>query len=333
MKYSIHKSVSEIDEKQWEQLVTSSPTASFFQTKEFYCFLSKLSFLKPFVYAVSSEEKIQAIAVGYLVSEKGLKRYFSRRAVILGGVLINSQIENETLSFFLDEMAKKLKRKAIYIEIRNNSSYEHLKSVFEKSGFKYQQHYNFKIDTSNDDVLNHIGKSRIRDEKISFNKGVQVVGNPSAEEVCQWYDVLKNLYSKRVKKPLFPLEFFEKIAKEDFSKFFLVKQKGEIIGGTLCLCWENRVMYEWFACGQDRDLHQIYPSTVATLASIKYAHYEKFSTFDMLGAGMPNQKYGVRDFKNHFGGKLVQEGRFLYICNMFFYDLGTFVVKFIQKYC
>ena len=87
-------------------------------------------------------------------------------------------------------------------------------------------------------------------------------------------------------------------------------------------------MYEWFACGLDRGKYKtLSPSTTCTLASIRYAIAKKYICFDMLGAGVPQKYYGVRIFKNHFGGKLVEEGRFLYICNKFLYKLGVLGIK------
>ena len=46
-----------------------------------------------------------------------------------------------------------------------------------------------------------------------------------------------------------------------------------------------------------------------------------------MGAGKPDEGYGVREFKSKFGGELLEHGRFLYICKPSLYRLGKFIVK------
>ena len=53
--------------------------------------------------------------------------------------------------------------------------------------------------------------------------------------------------------------------------------------------------------------------------------------FDMMGAGKPDEAYGVRDFKARFGGEQVEYGRFLYIRKSLLYWIGKLGVKFLKK--
>lgn len=333
MEYAVHIKSSEIDSGQWDALLAQSPTATFFQSRAYYSFLETLPFLNPFVYAVSGNGTLKALLCGYVIAEKGLKHYFSRRAIILGGVMMAETADTQALDILLQETVRQLHRKVIYIEIRNSHNYSVLKHIFESNGLKYLPHYNFKIDTHDTNLLSQIGKSRIRDERAAISRGASVIENPTDEELSQWYEILKNLYKNRVQKPLFPYEFFEKMRHCAFARFFLVKAEGNVIGGTLCICDTNNCMYEWYACGLDREKYsQYFPSTVATMASIRYATAHEIRVFDMLGAGIPSEEYGVRNFKQHFGGKLVEEGRFLYICNNLLYGIGTCAIKYVSRY-
>ena len=45
--------------------------------------------------------------------------------------------------------------------------------------------------------------------------------------------------------------------------------------------------------------------------SIDYACKNGIEKFDFMGAGSPDEDYGVRDFKAKFGGSLVEPGRFI----------------------
>ena len=75
----------------------------------------------------------------------------------------------------------------------------------------------------------------------------------------------------------------------------------------------------------------IFPSSVATYAGLKYAAEHHLPRFDMMGAGTPDNAYGVRDFKARFGGKEVEHGRFKYIANPLLYKLGEWGVKILKK--
>ena len=90
-------------------------------------------------------------------------------------------------------------------------------------------------------------------------------------------------------------------------------------------------MYEWFVCGLDGKFKNIFPSTLATWAAIEYAAANGFKYFDMMGAGKPDEGYGVRDFKSKFGGTLVENGRFIAVNNLPLYRIGELYIKFIKK--
>jgi len=63
----------------------------------------------------------------------------------------------------------------------------------------------------------------------------------------------------------------------------------------------------------------------------RYAVQNGYQHFDMMGAGKPNDGYGVRDFKAKFGGQLVEYGRFLYVLNPLLYNIGKLGVKLLKK--
>ena len=52
--------------------------------------------------------------------------------------------------------------------------------------------------------------------------------------------------------------------------------------------------------------------------------------FDMMGAGTPDNAYGVRDFKARFGGTEVEHGRFKHISRPLLYKLGEWGVKLLK---
>lgn len=324
-----------IDLQQWKELLHNSRTRSFFQTRECYdLYAANPGFMQPFCFAVEDNDKLKGIIIGYIQRDGGrVKQYLSRRAIINGGPLLANDISDNALTTLLSECKKSLRGKAIYIESRNFEDYSQYKNIFEHCRFEYVPHLNFHVDTSSEDIVNqNLGKSKKRDIRISFRDGAEIVDNPTIEEVREFYEILRVLYKNKVKTPLYPLSFFEHLYQQSYSKFQLVSLNGKVIGGTICVSLSDYAIYEWFACGEDGVYKNIYPSTVATYAGIRYAAQNGYLHFDMMGAGKPDENYGVRDFKAQFGGQLVEYGRFTYILNPLLFNIGKLGVLFLKKF-
>lgn len=332
--YKILNNVSEIDVNQWDDLIKKSNVATWFQTKVAYKFYESLpNIMSPFVIALTKNNVLRGLVVGYITQEKNpIKQLLTRRAIIVGGPLLANDITNQEVELLMSATRKSLKGKAIYIETRNFNDYSAWKEGFIASGFEYVPHLNFHIDTTSKEIIEgNLSKSRKRDIRVSFRDGSVIVNNPTIKQVRSYYTILADLYKTKVKLPLFPLEFFEKLYELDSSRFLLVEYNGEIFGGTVCVCLQNKTMFEWFVCGKDGVVKNIFPSEVATYAGLQCSVDDNCAKFDMMGAGSPDVKYGVRDFKAKFGGQLVEYGRYLCLCNSLLYKLGKLGVKFLKK--
>lgn len=330
----LYRSYKEIDVSQWNTLVQKSDTATWFQTPEAYALFASLpDEFKPFVYGVSENGQLSGIIVGYITQEKNrLKQFFTRRAIIIGGPLLDTEISSEALSALLQIVRSELSKQAIYIETRNFNDYSRWKDIFRAQGFSYQPHLNFHIDTSSLETAQaNIGKHRWKYIRLSIRDGATMVESPTIEQVRECYVVLSELYRDKVKTPLFSIEFFEKLYKMPNAKFLLVAFEGNIIGGTICVSLPNKALYEWFVCGNDNYHKGIRPSSVATWYGMEYAATHNYPRFDLMGAGVPDKPYGVRDFKAEFGGKLVEHGRFLCVCQALLYNIGKIGVKLLKK--
>lgn len=151
------------------------------------------------------------------------------------------------------------------------------------------------------------------------------------EDIAAWYEILAELYRTRVKTPLFPLSFFIEFYRQGFGKYLLVKYEGKVIGGIMCPILEGRCIYEWFVCGMDTEYRNQNPSVMATYAAMEYGNAHGLARFDFMGAGKPNEPYGVREFKARFGGEEVEHGRFLCVTKPVLYKTGTLGVKILKK--
>lgn len=330
----IYNRYEDINPQAWDTLVQESDTATWFQTREAYRFYASLpQEMQPFVYAVEEGTRLTGVIVGYITHERNkAKQYLTRRAISIGGAMLDEGISNEALSVLLSTMRRELTKKAIYIELRNFHDYSRWRKVFIDNEFTYQPHLNFHIDTSSPAVVEqNLGKSRKRDIRTSIREGVIAIQHPTLEQVQKYYTLLQTLYRTKVKTPLFSWAFFEQLYNTESGRFLLCAYKEKIIGGTVCVCLPGKGVYEWFVCGEDGKYEHIFPSSYATYLGICYAAEGDYPIFDMMGAGKPDEAYGVRDFKARFGGKEVEHGRYLHICHPLLYRLGTIGVKILKK--
>ena len=162
--------------------------------------------------------------------------------------------------------------------------------------------------------------------------GAKIIYTPTIDQVRAFYTILQDLYQTKVKTPLWSWEFFERLYYiENNAKYILVELDGKIVGGTVCVCLPGKAVYEWYACGLDNCRDDIRPLSVAIWGEMQYAAENGYPLFDFMGAGKPDEPYGVRDFKAEFGGELVEHGRFLCIRKPLLYKIGTFGVKWLKK--
>ena len=346
----------EIDQQQWQELIETSPIATWFQTPEAYEFYASLpEEMTPFALGIEENGHLAGVIVGYTTQEKNpIKQLFTARSIITGGPLLDEHISDEALSALLSAVKNlpilnpSLKGRTldttkqspfpsgragvglpIYIETRNFHDYSKWKSVFEANGFAYQPHYDIHVHCN---AQHQMSEQRIRQVKKALKNSATICEAQSEQEIRDWYEILYKLYCEKVRTPLFSEEFFLRFYRNGVGKYLLVKHQGKVIGGMMCPILNDNAIYEWYVCGLDEDYREMYPSVVATYAAIEYAKQNGLPLFDFMGAGKPDIPYGVRDFKMEFGGQLVEHGRFLCIRKPLLYWIGRLGVKWIKRF-
>lgn len=325
----------DIDRIKWKNLVQTSATGTWFQMPEAYEFYAlQPELFKPFAFAVEKDGQLRSVCCGYVTVEKNaIKQYLMRRAIITGGPALADNATDEEVTALMSAVHAQLKSQAIYVETRNFNDYSRWKDAFESAGFEYQPHLNFHVHTDQawEAVEANIGKHRRKYIRFSFRDGATIEENPTIEQVRAYYDILEDLYKTKVKRPLLPWSFFERLYHLKSCKYSLVMYEGKVVGGSTCMLLPGHGVYEWYACGKDGMYKNIHPSSVTKYAGMKYAADNGFAVFDMMGAGKPDEEYGVRDFKAEFGGELVEYGRWLCVNHLLLYKIGVLGVKILKK--
>lgn len=327
-------SYSEIDKAEWGALVVGAETATWFQTEAAYLFFASLpTMMHPFAYGVAEDGMLKGVVVGFVTVEQSRwRQFFTRRAIINGGPLLAEDISTEALRLLLRRLREEVSKEAIYIEMRNFNDYSRWKDSFEACGFTYQPHLNFHLDCSEEAVIQrNMHESRRRQVRKGLASGAVIEEAKTEQEVRDFYRILEQLYRRKVKTPLFGLEFFLAFFRQSRGKYLLVKYEGKVIGGMMCPILEGRAIYEWYVCGLDEQYREQYPSVLATYAAMQYAVEHGLPRFDFMGAGKPEEDYGVRAFKAQMGGQLVEHGRFLLIAKPLLYRIGVLGVAWLRR--
>ena len=326
-------SYSEIDRAEWGALVAGAETATWFQTEAAYLFFASLpTMMRPFAYGVAEDGVLKGVVVGFVTVEQSWwRQFFTRRAIINGGPLLAEDISTEALRMLLGQLREEVSKEAIYIEMRNFNDYSRWKDRFEACGFTYQPHLNFHLDCSEEAVIQrNMHESRRRQVRKGLASGAVIEEAKTQQEVRDFYRILEQLYRRKVKTPLFGLEFFLAFFRQEWGKYLLVKYEGKVIGGMMCPILEGRAIYEWYVCGLDEPYREQHPSVLATYAAMQYAAEHGLPRFDFMGAGKPGDDYGVRAFKAQMGGQLVEHGRFLLIAKPLLYRIGVLGVAWLR---
>ena len=332
----------EINPLAWQKLVDESPYATWFQTQEAYQFYSALpNEMQAFACGIERDGELKAVCVGYVTKDRSrIKQFYTRRAIIIGGPLIADSANEQDIArmLFAIQQPSHLNTQSpnhptwciapIYIETRNFHDYSRWKSVFEANGFAYQPHLDIQVACN---AAHTMSEQRRRQVKKAIGNGATICEAQSEQEIRDWYQILQQLYRENVRTPLFTEEFFLEFYRKGWGKYLLVKHDGKVIGGMMCPILDSRAIYEWYVCGLDEDYREQYPSVMATYAAIEYAKANGLPLFDFMGAGKPNEPYGVRDFKMEFGGELVEHGRFLCVRKPLLYWIGKLGVRLLKK--
>jgi serine/alanine adding enzyme len=315
-----------IERAKWLNFYRSNEFSTPFQSPAYFDFVNSVTDFSAEVFAVEEQNEIKALCVVVIQKELGLKSYFSRRGVIYGGPLIKHN-SPEALQKLLTEVNKELKNRVIYVETRNLYDYSVYKEVFKSYGWNYQPELNYHLDCSSEETAwKNFNTSRRRQIRKALKNGVVIAEASGVEEVRKYHKILDDLFTTKVKKPLAPFEWFKKMYENDLAKFLLVKYDSKIVGGIVAPVLENKTIYELNVCGLDYEYKDAYPSVMATFAAIEYGYKNGLKRFDFMGAGSPDDDYGVREFKSKFGGTEVEHGRFLRVYNPMLYNIGKLAV-------
>lgn len=313
----------------WREFVHGHSEGSAFQLPEFSMLYANLAGYQPGVLALINEDGNIIALCAYVVMEvPGWRGDFSRRCIVTGGPLIHPQ-HKTVLTLLLTEWKKAIARyKVIYCQIRNMHPPDSCsQKSFTSNGWEYNVHLDIHIDLRcNDDTLwRNMHKMRRGNIKRSIKKGV-TVEHAVPDDLGVVADLIKKTY-KRINVPKPPRELFLALAPLlGKSVVILVAKLNETPIACRVYLLYNQVMYDWYA-GSDENYFSYHPNDLLPWKAMKWGKEHGFEKYDFGGAGQPGKAYGVRDYKQRFGGELLHTGRFLLINRPLRYWLGKLAIS------
>jgi serine/alanine adding enzyme len=324
-----------IDKNKWEFLLRNSLFTFPFQTPAFIDFCKGSSYLDGEVFAVeNSSGEYEAACLVTIQKEKGVKGFFSRRAIIYGGPVVSNECTSEAFMQLIKTVEASIKNKVIFIEVRNYRNYSSFNIIYQKLGWNYRPYLNIKVQLSfanTTEILRSFKYNRRREIKLSINAGLEYGLAIDYFDVKSVYEILNDLYTQKVGLPVPPLNFFSDLWALGLLKVFIVKDEGKTVGGSFCLVSNTHAIYTFYYCGLRNYRQKTFPTHLAVLAAMEYGIQNRLSYLDFMGAGVPDIDYGVREYKKEFGGQIVEEGRYLKVTNTFLYWLGVKVINILKK--
>jgi serine/alanine adding enzyme len=246
--------------------------------------------------------------------KNGIMQHFTSRAVAYGSVL-NEQTEagTEALGMLLANYVRNDPGSLLFTELRNLSDYTTIQPVFHLHHFIYEDHLNYLIDLdrSPQDLFQSI-RSRTRKKiRLALRRGDVIIEEiKERSQLKPWYAILCKTY-KNARVPLADLSLFESafdiLSPKGMIRFTQARVNQAIAATSVELLYRDNV-YGWYG-GADRAYSYYGANELLTWNILSWASKNGYKVYDFGGAGRPNRKYGVRDFKAKFGGRLVSYGR------------------------
>lgn len=334
--YTRYSDISVVLKENWNRFITEHPNGNVFQTPVMVSFFEKVKNYTPALTIVADENgEVLGVMVGAIQMEgKGIMGMLSSRCIVWGGpIVLDNRID--ILEKLLSDFVSMVKSKTIYIQFRNLFDTNPLKEILELHGFKYEEHLNF-INTL--DAPDAFVKRFNKTKQYQVKKGLEtdaLICNPSDEkDIDDFYDLLYDLYINKVKKPLsdksFFLNAFSYLTPQNAAFIKLIKVDNKVAGGILCFK-DQRFVYDMYMVGMDKEYKKVSPTVLAIYAALKEGYDLSIPAFDFMGAGKPDEDYGVREFKGMFGGELVNFGRYEKITKPLLYKIGVLGVKIKGK--
>ncbi len=312
----------------WRTFVEGHPKGNIFHTPEMFEVFHSTKYYTPELWAATDKERVLVMmAPVHIALKGGLLQKLTVRSVVFGGIICEDTTEGcLALNELLCRYKQRMRRESLFTEIRNLSSMEGVQSILSDADFQYENHLNYliKLEQSAEDVFNRIGPRTRKNIRRGLRRNdVRVAEVTDRKQIPICYELLHRTY-QNAHVPLADISLFysafDRLVPKRMARFTLAFVGNEPASVSVELLYKE-VIYGWYG-GIDRRFIAQVPNEILTWNILAWGCQNNYHVYDFGGAGKPNEKYGVRDFKAKFGGDLVCFGRNTWIARPMLMDVS-----------
>ena len=315
----------------WNDFVDNNRHSCIFQRYEIADIYNKTRNMKGLRFAVSNEEeKLLACMTIKIESKKFLKPLTSVSIIENAPLYEDSEQGKKAAEFLVDYYDKYIKKKVLYTNVKIDKN-SFLERLYESEWYNKTECLNFeiKLDKDLDIVFRAIHKSRRKNIKKAAKNGLVVIESDMSS-LPDFYKLLQETYDK-VGIPVPDISFFNVTFDliPNNVKLFLGKYGDKFIAGRIVLLYKKKI-FDWYA-GASSEYLNLFPNDTLVWHILGYGCKNGYELFDFGGAGIPDEEYGVREFKRRFGGQMVRYNSFKKVQRPIITKLGGMFFYFYRK--
>ncbi len=307
--------VNHLDHAQWKAFVDGHPQGNVFHTPEMFEVYARADGYRPSLWAAVEGERVLALHLPVQVTLfGGPLKFLTTRNVDFGGALAEEgRAGRQALEMLLKAYDRQAPGSPLFTELRHASDQAGLQDVFQRCGYRYEEHLNYLVDLRRDEaaILQSFGRNTRSRIRQAIRRGtITVTEMTDRAQLPVFYAVLQKTY-RHAKVPLADISLFEAafdlLLPKGMARFTLAEIEGVTVTASVSLLYKD-VVYGWYN-GSDRAYGSYSPNEFEVWELLSWGSRNGFRVMDFGGAGKPGEKYGVRDFKAKFNGELVNYGR------------------------
>lgn len=319
----------------WDSFIVDHPNSSIFQSPHYYQLFAGQQKFKPVAILLLDEnQKVSGVLSGIIQYQlPGVLKPLSARCIVKGGPLVKNN-DPLLLEVILEAFVKVVQKEVVYSQVRNLFNIEPIKEVFLKSGYVFRDHLNILVDiTQPEEILwKSVHKQKRYEIRRAEREGLAFRPIATISDLQVSYKLLCLIYN-RIRLPVFPFAVFENaftlLVPKGMANFWGAYHQGQLVGTMYILCYNGRI-YDYFA-GSDSVYNYKFPNSLIPWQVMMWGKSNGMTLFDWGGAGKPGVPYGVRDYKEKFGGTLVNYGRFEKIHKPLLFRIAKIAFGFWQR--
>ena len=302
----------------WCDFVRNHPDGTFFQSDAVFRHADTWPEAEAvLLLLIDSSHKLHGSLLAIVTGSKTkLLERFTRTTLVYGGPVLASRRrlqEHMNLDALLKALISEVKHRSASIRFVNMLDWSDHQPVFNANGFSWSDSDSLLLRLQNRgkawDALSEECRQHI---SSSINNGAVTFNRVSSQQLRDFYALLHRTSSKRARRALPPLAFFEALAEEWEGFFVLVAYHGQIVGGVVCPVVEGRLVQAWLVAGMDRELGRqgVYPGLLALWTAMEQAMKHKVPYMSVLDRAvlLPG---GITGIQQLLGGDRLNHGRFV----------------------